>query len=162
MLHTADDAHALLFIYLLILHLRDPLLDVALLWLYRWLYSPFKWLNRCYLFLFHPYLHQTDVFFLSPFPSPPSVPPSLPDTVCVSRCVLGLSGWPLFLLHSFIIPRIHPSLYPLIFVQSVDNCGFCNISRKTSCGWLTLRLLNVMLNVMGVLAILNCCATEKD
>ncbi len=113
-----------LFIYLLILHLRDPLLNAALLWLYRWLYSPFKWLYRCYLFLFHPYLHQTDVFYLSPFPSPPSVPPSLPDTVCVSRCVLGLSGWPLFLLHSFIIPRIHPSLYPLTLVQSVNNCGF--------------------------------------
>lgn len=31
-----------LFIYLLILHLRDPLLDVALLWLYRLLCSPFK------------------------------------------------------------------------------------------------------------------------
>ncbi len=41
----------------------------------------------CYLFLFHPYLHQTAVFYLSPLPSPPSVPPSLPDTVCVSRCV---------------------------------------------------------------------------
>lgn len=50
---------------------------------------------------------------------PLSLPPSLADTVSVSRCVLGLSGWPLFLLHSFIIPRVRPSLYPLIFVQSV-------------------------------------------
>jgi len=31
-----------LFIYLLILHLRDPFLDVAMLWLYSLLYSPFK------------------------------------------------------------------------------------------------------------------------
>lgn len=62
-----------LFIYLLILHLRDPFLDVAMLWLYRLLYSPFKRPYMCYLFLYHPCRYQTAVFYLSPFPSPLSL-----------------------------------------------------------------------------------------
>lgn len=108
------------------------------------------------LFVFISSVSLSDSCFLpQPLPfSSLSLPPSLADTVSVSRGVLGLSGWPLFLLHSFIIPRVRPSL---IFVQSVakylSNTSFVIPVDRRRVADLPKRLLNVMLNAMGVSAI---------
>lgn len=111
------------------------------------------------LFVFISSVSLSDSCFLpQPLPfSSLSLPPSLADTVSVSRGVLGLSGWPLFLLHSFIISRVRPSLYLLIFVQSVakyfSSTSFVIPVDRRRVADLPKRLLNVMLNAMGVSAI---------